>query len=57
MGEKHSGQQELELQQFFPVLQISFINYFRDQSPLPSAFLITLVLDENSLAHMAWTKQ
>lgn len=35
---------------FFSILQLSFINYCRDQSPLPSAFLITFVLDENSLA-------
>lgn len=31
-------------------LQCSFINYCRDQSPFPTAFLITFVLEENSLA-------
>lgn len=49
-GEQHFGQQKLDLLHFFSILQLSFINYCRDQSPLPSAFLITFVLDENSLA-------
>jgi len=55
--EQHSGQKKLDLQQFFSVLQLSFINYCRDQSPLPGAFLITLVLDENFISTSKWPRQ